>query len=148
MQIQPITSNLNNNIPFKKGLYFAKTTDILFNKKANYDYFVNGNILKSRDGFRYIQDDLVSPELKNRIINLPFVKELSENFDTFIVCHKPFFSDYFKDHKSVLEIFWADYSKDYAQHKIVIGSSKKSQDLAIDNMINNLDLKIFAELKF
>ena len=36
MQIQSNSSILNNNIPFKKGLYFAKTPYILFNKNLNF----------------------------------------------------------------------------------------------------------------
>jgi hypothetical protein len=41
MQIQSNSSILNNNIPFKKGLYFAKTPYILFNKKTPINYFAN-----------------------------------------------------------------------------------------------------------
>jgi len=148
MQISPIKQCRNINAhkqTFKKGLYFAKTT-VLFNKEANYNNNVNGSILKSEEGFRYIKDNFTPPELKSRIAKSPFVKELSESFDTFVVCHGPFISNHFNDYRCVSELFWADYSKDYAQHKIVIGKSSKSQDDAINNMIKNLDLKKFANV--
>ena len=76
MQIQPISSNLNNDISFKNGLYFAKTPYILFNKKTSINYFANekfkynifnSEILTSKEGFRYIKDDITSADIFKKI---------------------------------------------------------------------------------
>ena len=157
MQIQPISSNLNNDISFKNGLYFAKTPYILFNKKTSINYFANekfkynifnSEILTSKEGFRYIKDDITSADIKKEVTNLPFIKDLSERFDTFVVCHKPSFIDNLKKYSSVLEVFWADYSKGQVQNEVVIGYSKKSETAAVENMIHNLSIKEFSSFKF
>ena len=112
MQIKPISSNLNNNnnISFKNGLYFAKTPYILFNKKTSINYFANekfkynifnSEILTSKEGFRYIKDDITSADIKKEVTNLPFIKDLAERFDTFVVCHKPSFIDNLKKYSSL-----------------------------------------------
>ena len=157
MQIQPISSNLNNDISFKNGLYFAKTPYILFNKKTSINYFANekfkynifnSEILTSKEGFRYIKDDITSADIKKEVTNLPFIKDLSERFDTFVVCHKPSFIYNLKKYSSVLEVFWADYSKGQVQNEVVIGYSKKSETAAVENMIHNLSIKEFSSFKF
>ena len=157
MQIQSNSSILNNNIPFKKGLYFAKTPYILFNKKTPINYFANekfkynifnSEILTSKEGFRYIKDDITSADIKKEVTNLPFIKDLAERFDTFVVCHKPSFIDNLKKYSSVLEVFWADYSKGQVQNEVVIGYSKKSETAAVENMIHNLSIKEFSSFKF
>ena len=157
MQIQPINCNLNNKTSFKKGLYFAKTPYILFNKKTPINYFANekfkynifnSEILTSKEGFRYIKDDTTSTNIKKKIADLPFIKDLSERFDTFVVCHKPSFTDTLKKYSSVLEVFWADYSKGQVQNEVVIGFAKKSEADAIENMLHNLSIKEFSPFKF
>ena len=79
---------------------------------------------------------------------MPFIKDLAERFDTFVVCHKPSFIDNLKKYSSVLEVFWADYSKGQVQNKVVIGYSKKSETDAVENMIHNLSIKEFSSFKF
>ena len=161
MQIQSISSNLNNNnnnnISFKNGLYFAKTPYILFNKKTPINYFANekfkynifnSEILTSKEGFRYIKDDITPADIKKEVTNLPFIKDLAERFDTFVVCHKPSFIDNLKKYSSILEVFWADYSKGQVQNEVVIGYSKKSETDAVKNMIHNLSIKEFSSFKF
>ena len=86
--------------------------------------------------------------IKNKITNLPFIKDLTEKFDTFVVCHKPSFINNLKTHSSVLEVFWADYSKGQVQNEVVIGYSKKSETNAVENMIHNLSIKEFSPFKF
>ena len=155
MKIMPISksSNLDKNASsFKAGLYFAKTPYILFNKKASIDYSrynpIKNTILKSKEGFRYIKDDITSADIKKEVTNLPFIKDLAERFDTFVVCHKPSFIDNLKKYSSVLEVFWADYSKGQVQNEVVIGYSKKSETDAVENMIHNLSIKEFSSFKF
>ena len=152
MKIMPISksSNLDKNASsFKAGLYFAKTPYILFNKKASIDYsrynpFKN-TILKSKEGFRYIKDDSTASDLRETIANTPFIKELSEEYDTFVVCHKPCFVDSLKKYGAAIEIFWADYSKEYAQHKAVVANSLISEDNAVANMLGNLRRREFVD---
>ena len=79
---------------------------------------------------------------------MPFIKDLAERFDTFVVCHKPSFIDNLKKYSSVLEVFWADYSKGQVQNEVVIGYSKKSEIAAVENMIHNLSIKEFSSFKF
>ena len=154
MQIQSISSNLNNKLAFKKGLYFAKTPYILFNKKTPINYFANekfkynifnSEILTSKEGFRYIKDDSTASDLRETIANTPFIKELSEEYDTFVVCHKPCFVDSLKKYGAAIEIFWADYSKEYAQHKAVVANSLISEDNAVANMLGNLRRTEFVD---
>ena len=154
MEIQTIN---NNRVSFSKGLYFTKTPYILFNKKTPINYFANekfkynlynSKISTSKEGFRYIEDDIISLSMKKKISDASFIKDLSEKFDTFVVAHKPSFIDEVKKYTSVLEIFWADYSKDEAQNEVVIGHSKNSESCAVDNMLHKLSVKDFSPFKF
>ena len=92
--------------------------------------------------------NLAPADIKKEVANLPFIKDLAEKFDTFVVCHKPSFIDNLKKYSSVLEVFWADYSKGQVQNEVVIGYSKKSKTDAVENMIHNLSIKEFSSFKF
>ena len=156
MQIQQITKNFNDNrTSFKAGLYFAKSPYILFNKKTPISYFANekfvynfynSKILTSNEGFRYIEDDIISSDMKKEIANMPIIKELSEKFDTFVVSYKPKFIKELKKYSSLVDIFWADHSKEQAQNKLVIGYSEKSELGAVSDMLRKLSIREFAEL--
>ena len=158
MQIQSISNNFNNNkTSFKAGLYFAKSPYILFNKKTPISYFAdkrfvynfyNSKISTSKEGLRYIEDDKISFDMKREIATMPVIKDLSEKFDTFVVSYKPRFIKELKKYSSLIDIFWADYSKEQAQNKLVIGYSEKSESGAVADMMRNLYTREFAELDF
>ena len=64
------------------GLYFCKTSNVIFNKNANYK---TEEIVKiSQDGFKYTEETRIPQIIKEKFAKIPFIKNLAEKFDTFI----------------------------------------------------------------
>lgn len=146
MKVNPITytqSNQQNQTSFQRGLYFVQSPTVLFDKTAKLDSFAKKIVSSSNEGYRYIEDTAISPKIKERIANIPFVKDLADKFDTFVYLSKPFKNNYYNKHYSHLKIIWADESKDIPQKCDVIGSSPKSSKIAVSNMIKNLETQEF-----
>ena len=140
MRIQSI-SGVKQAPAMKAGLYFTKKSNVLYNKDKKIRYVTDEVVKVSKEGSRYIEDNLISKSIKDRFANIPFIKELSEKFDTFI-----FFRELPKEHKnnsgfhnlSFAKIGWADYSKGMAETREVQGCSQISQELATERMFKNL----------
>lgn len=65
----------------KSGLYFAKP-GVLFNPNANY---VNPEGQKiTEKGVRYFESIELSESIRKKIAEIPFIKELSEKYETFV----------------------------------------------------------------
>ena len=81
MNIQPISNYYNLSA---KGLYFADKYP-LFNPRSNYtkSYLKGKELLFSENGYRYVENKEISQELKEKLSNIPFIKYLSEKYDTF-----------------------------------------------------------------
>lgn len=147
MRIQSI-DNSKQNLSMKAGLYFTKNSNVLYNKDINIKYLTNEVVKVSKEGSRYIEDNLIPQSIKERFANNPFIKGLSEKFDTFV-----FFREVPKEHKSnsgfhnisFAQIGWADYSKGMAQKREVQGCSPISQEIATDKMFKNLENLDFCD---
>lgn len=146
MKVNPITftqSNQQNQTSFQRGLYFVQSPTVLFDKTAKLDVLTKKIVSSSEEGYRYIEATAISPKIKEKIANIPFVKGLAEKFDTFVYLSKPFKNDYYNKHYSHLKIKWADSSKDIPQKCDVIGSSPVSSKAAVSEMIKNLETQEF-----
>ena len=139
-----INNELGISPSMKKGLYFSKKSNVIYNINPKFEYITDEVVKVSEDGSRYIEDNLILPSIKERFAKIPFIKELAEKFDTFV-----FFREIPKEdncnfnHLTYAIIGWADYSKEAAQRKAVIGRSTSSQKLATEDMFNNLEKGIF-----
>lgn len=139
--------SINSYNPSSKGLYFTKVSSVLFNKNAK--YITQEPVKTSEKGIRYIENTEISKSLKERFLKIPFIKELSENFDTFIFFReipKGHKNNFLKEHMAFTKISWADFSKEYAQVRRVDGHSPVSEDLALEKMFKNLEKENFSEL--
>lgn len=141
MRIQSI-DNSKQSPTMKAGLYFIKKSNVLFNRDPNIKFITKDFVKVSKDGFRYIEDNLIPQSIKDRFAKNSFVKDLSEKFDTFI-----FYRELPKGHKNnfgceniaFAKISWADFTQSHAQMREVNGHSPISEDLAIDKMFKELE---------
>lgn len=136
-------SKINNEINFKNGLYFTKSSSVLFNKSNEVNYLSEEIVKKSPTGARYIENTHLSQEIKDAFSKIPFIKNLAEKFDTFI-----WFSRIPKDYKedtfiSVAEIMWADYSKSKAEERMTYAASNVSEEDSFEKLINKLNNENF-----
>ena len=146
MRIQSIDKN---NPSMKAGLYFTKKSSVLYNKSKNLKFITNEPVKVSKEGTRYIEDNVIPQSIKDRFASIPFIKELSEKFDTFI-----FYREIPKNHYnnsgfhniSYAQIGWADYSKVMAERRDVQGCSPISQEIATEKMFKNLEQKNFCDI--
>ena len=145
MRIQHIDSS-----PSSKGLYFTRVSNVLFNKNHNINYVTKDAVKYSENGYRYIEDRTITKEVKERFSFMPFVRELSKKFDTFV-----FFSELPKGHPNNLgnthfsfaRITWADSTKGHNELRVVSGNSPVSQECATKAMFDNLSKKQFSEIR-
>ena len=143
MKVNPVTQSNHQNQTSFNGLYFVKNPTVLFDKSANIDVFANEAVSLSKEGFKYIEDTIISPKMKDKISNIPFIKDLAEKFDTFVYLSKPFKNDYYNKYYSHLKVRWADGSNVLPSKYDVIGSSQKSSKCAISNLVKNLESQNF-----
>lgn len=143
MRISSILAN-NYEPSMKAGLYFTKTSNVLFNKSKNLKYITDEIVKVSNEGSRYIEDTQISEAMKKRFMQIPFIKQLAEKFDTFIFFREiPKDESFFKlDHISYSKISWADYSLKNAQSRDFVGKSRNSQLEATKNMLMNIDKNV------
>lgn len=133
------THNQQQNTSFQKGVYFVKNPSIIFEKKQKVIVAHKDIFSVSQDGFKYIENKNIKADLKNRITNAPFIKELAEKFDTFVYLSKPLKNDYYnKKYYSHMKIKWAENKK-----CDVIGGSADSAKAAVASMLNNLETQNF-----
>ena len=131
----------NNYAPtMMAGLYFTKTSNVLFNKNPNIKYATDELVKVSKEGSRYIEDTNISQAMKKRFSKIPFIRKLAEQFDTFVHFHetpKGSATSKFK-HISYAKISWADYSKKSAETRDFVGMSPFSQESATNEMFKKL----------
>ena len=139
-----VNSELGISPSMQKGLHFTKKSNVIYNIDPKFQYITDELVKVSEEGSRYIEDNLILPSIKERFAKIPFIRELAEKFDTFV-----FFREIPKEdnsnfnHLTYAIIGWADYSKDAAQRKAVMGRSSISQKLATEDMFNNLEKGVF-----
>ena len=99
----------NSYNPNIKALYFAKTTP-LCNKALNYVNKADQKL--SKNGFKYLEDKVINPNIKKRIKNIPFVKEMAKKFETFVVYtenkYGKIYNNQQKEYLSMMEMFVVD----------------------------------------
>jgi len=123
---------------FTGGVYFSKASNICFDKSA--DFVTDKLIVKvSEGGYKYCEDIATPKYIKDKFIKNEFIEKLAKKFDTFI-----WFRQIDQNAKmgnesmAVAKIWWADPSKQMAQSKDIIGTSKKSSEEALDLMFEKL----------
>ena len=120
---------------------------MLFNK--NTKYITQEQVKISERGIRYIENTGIPQNIKERFQNNPFIKELAEQFDTFVFFRelpKGHENNFGWEHFSFAKISWADFSKKMAEQRNVQGSSPISQELATDKMFKNLEQQNFCQI--
>ena len=145
MRISSI-NNYETSPSMKAGLYFTKTSSVLFNKDKNVKYMSNEVVKVSKEGSRYIEDTHILPEMKERFAKIPFIRDLAEKFDTFVHFHETSKGERTNqfEHVSYAKVSWADYSKQYAEKREFIGRSPISQELATSKMFMNIENENFS----
>ncbi|MCQ2754437.1 MAG: hypothetical protein MJ231_05235 [bacterium] len=78
MRIEKVTPSQATNM---KALYFVKCNPIFNN---NYHYVEQEGVKSLKKGIQFKEDLNISLSVKERIANIPFIKNLAENFDTFV----------------------------------------------------------------
>ena len=73
----------NSYNPAMKAVYFTEGQP-LFNKAANYAKAAGREVKSTPMGTRYFEDTKITPYLKWRFENIPFIKKLSEKNEIFI----------------------------------------------------------------
>ena len=132
----------------KAGLYFTINSNVIYNRSPKIKYLTDEVVKVSKEGSRYIEDNIIPQSIKERFANNSFIKELSEKFDTFV-----FFREIPKEHENnsgfhniaFAQIGWADYYKGMAQKREVQGCSPISQEIATDKMFKNLENRDFCD---
>ena len=145
MRIQSIA---NNSPSMKSGLYFTKTSNVLFNKNPDIKYMTDEIVKVSKEGSRYIEDTKISQTLKDRFAQIPLVKELAAKFDTFIHFHeiqKGGKNSQFEN-VSCTQIIWADSKKPSIEKREFVGRSPLSKESATDKMLQNIEKQRFAHI--
>ena len=133
------THNQQQNVSFQKGVYFIKNPSVIFEKSAKLNALSKDVFSISQDGFKYVENKKIAPELKEKILQAPFIKELAEKFDTFVYLSKPLKNNYYdKRYYSHMKIKWAENEK-----CDVIGSSADSAKAAVASLLNNLETQNF-----
>lgn len=132
-------SKINNDTCFKNGLYFSKSSHVLFNQSREVSYLSDEIVKKSPTGARYIENTGLSQEIKDAFSKIPFVKNLAEKFDTFI-----WFSSIPRENSTesfltTARIMWADYSKSKAEERMAFAESKISEKDSFENLIDNIN---------
>ena len=139
MKINSINSNNQNQTTFQKGLYFTKTSTVLFDKSAKLKTIAKKAVSTSEDGFRYVENTTISNTIKDRIAKVPFVKDLAEKFDTFVYMKEPFKSPYYDKAYSPLKIKWFDTTTNSVKRCDVLGKDNYSRKQAVNDMLKNLE---------
>ncbi len=141
MQVSKI--NYQNSPEFKAGLYFSRSSSVLFNRNHNITFRTPDQPQVSSEGFRYFEDKNIPEELKERFANIPFVKKLAQKFDTFIWTGFSREGVFGNRNIVVTKIAWADLSKDAAQKECVVAESKISKEDSFDKMFEKLEKEKF-----
>ena len=145
MRIQSI----NNNV-VSKGLYFTKTSNVLFNKDKSINYLNNDAVKISEQGFRYIEDTSVAENIKEKFANIPFVKNLAEKFDVFVFFRElpvGHHNNFGNTHFAFSKISWAEIGdKEAAEIRIAKGNSPVLQEYATEKMFKNIEKENFSEI--
>ena len=146
MRIQSIENRYTPSM--KAGLYFSKTSNVLFNQNASIKYATDEIVKISKEGSRYIEDTAISQTIKDRYAKIPFIKELSEKFDTFVHFHETAKGGHANqfNYISYTKVSWADYSKKQAEQRDFIGQSPVSQELATEKMFRNVENCRFQDI--
>lgn len=136
-------SKINNEINFKNGLFFTKSSSVLFNKSENVSYLSEEIVKKSPTGARYIENTSISASVKEAFAKIPFIKNLAEKFDTFVwFSHIPKESANEK-FQTIAKISWADYSKSKAEERMAFAESKISEKDSFEKLVGNIEKEIF-----
>ena len=145
MRISSI-NNFETNPSMKAGLYFTKTSSVLFNKDTNVKNISKEVVKVSKEGSRYIEDVHILPEIKERFAKIPFIRNLAEKFDTFLYFHqtpKGERTNQF-EHVSFAKVSWSDYSKNSVEKREFEGRSPITQELATEKMFKNIEQRKFV----
>lgn len=143
MQVSKI--NYQNTLEFKAGLYFSRSSSVLFNRNHNITFRTPDQPQVSSEGFRYFEDKNISEELKEKFANIPFIKKLAQKFDTFIWTGFSKEGLFGKKNIVVTKIAWADLSKKAAQEECVVAGSNISKEDSFDKMFEKLNKEIFIK---
>ena len=132
----------------RKSLYTFYEGRTLFNQNASIKYATDEIVKISKEGSRYIEDSAISQTIKDRYAKIPFIKELSEKFDTFVHFHETAKGGHANqfNYISYTKVSWADYSKKQAEQRDFIGQSPVSQELATEKMFRNVENCRFQEI--
>lgn len=143
MNINTANNNIQNRVSFQRGLYFTENPKVLFDKCAKSDCFAKKLVETSKDGFRYIENKSIPSNVKSAIVNDPFIKGLTEKFDTFVFVHKPFRCSAFDNYCSHMKIKWFDSVKNTVETRDIVGVSGASKKMALNTMLDKLKIKEF-----
>lgn len=139
MQIDKIQKNYSSNYSpnMTAGLYFSKP-GVLFNPNAN---FVNPNGQKiTPKGVRYFENTELAENIREKIAKIPFVKELSEKYETFVTVTQA--KPKYGNNTGKIEIEYADYKKNKVKRFEAYGFLTKPFRLFLEAVRSNAILGI------
>ena len=137
------TQQLGRNNITSKGLYFAKA------KPLNSQYFNYTNRIEqklSQQGIKYLEDNLILSNIKEKISGISIIKQLAKKFDTFVVYNenkeKKIFNPKEEEFLSVAEIYIAKNPEKEPKRIVFWGRDDNSILTARENCLENIKNKL------
>ena len=128
-------------VPAFRTLHFSKTPTILLNGAE--DIFEHEEVSITKNGIRYLEDKDIPKQIKERLANIPFIKELSRKCETFIWFVE---SKGPKDYRSWVKISHVENGSNNVTNHYVVVKNEYGQDVATETMFRNLREKKFTVL--
>ena len=123
-----------------KGLYFAKTTPLC---NEGFNYVNKAEQKVSKQGIKYLEDKDIAANVKERISNIPFIKEMGEKFETFVVYTEKkmekFFNKEQEEYVSIIDMHVINKQEKKSQNYVFLGRDTNSLLEARDNCLKKVD---------
>ncbi len=134
MYVQSINDGYN---PSMKEIYFTEVYPI-FDKSLRFSKKVlnKRNVSQSKNGYKFIENKNISGELKDKYMEIPFVRELSEKYDTFVL--NKTVGSIFGGDITYASVIWVNPEKECAQSLKTVGRSALQEVSANEDIINKL----------
>ena len=138
----------NSFNPSMKAVYFTKGQP-LFNKAAKYANVAGREVKTTPMGTRYFEDTKITPYLKSRFENIPFIKKLSQKNEIFIQYFGEKKNDMNKGYFSYTRIRIPNYDKYIVMDYEAFETHEKDQGIARSKMFISIEeKKWFRATKF
>ena len=121
-----------------KALYFTKTPTVMLDKSA--EFMEHEAVSVTKDGIRYLKDNDIPKKIAEKLAELPFIKKISNKYETFVWFSE---SKNLDGYKSWVKISHLKDGNDYLTTHYVVGKNFHGQEIARENLFQNIKDKKF-----